>query len=162
MRTRGQNSAGPMNMQPDHQLAISPSLPMMPTMGGTSPVPTNRKRRNKKDDVQTEIAKKVIRRRSLKKQRQAQNRGPIQVRPRPRGSGFDFLRTWSRSSLLTSAFALERTRIPTVQSATQHFSGFRGTGAHQITADQRTSVSKRSSLDVTATQIFADLPSELW
>jgi hypothetical protein len=75
-----------MNMQPDHQLAISPSLPMMPTIGGTSAITTNRKRRRKKDDFQTEIAKKISRRRSLKKQREAQNGGSIQFPPRERDS----------------------------------------------------------------------------
>ncbi len=78
MRTREQKSAGPMNMQPPQQLAISPSLPLMPTISRTSAIPTNRKRRKKKDDVQDEIAKKVARRRSLKKQREAQNCGSIQ------------------------------------------------------------------------------------
>jgi hypothetical protein len=68
-----------MNMQPDHQLAIAPSLPLMPTIGGISTIPTN-KRGKKKDDVQAEITKKVSRRRSLKKQREAQNRGSMQFR----------------------------------------------------------------------------------
>jgi hypothetical protein len=73
MPKRKPTSAGPMNMQPVAHNSIAPTqvLPMMPTVGGDTKTPLPKKRPTRADAVQ--IAKaRIMRRNSLRKQRQAQ------------------------------------------------------------------------------------------
>jgi hypothetical protein len=64
-------SRGPMNMQPEHDASISPSLPLMPTLGETQKAPTTQKRPATRDAVRAAKAR-ITRLRSLQKQRDAQ------------------------------------------------------------------------------------------
>ena len=119
MRTREQKSAGPMNMQPAQQLAISPSLPLMPTISRTSAIPTNRKRRKKKDDVQDRDSKKVSQTPITQKAA-----GGSELRINPISASDKGVADPNFSEVVVSFVAsasafvlLERTCIPTVQSA---------------------------------------------
>ena len=64
-------SRGPMNMQPEHDASISPSLPLMPTLGETQKAPTTEERPATRDAVRAAKAR-ITRLRQLQKQRDAQ------------------------------------------------------------------------------------------
>jgi hypothetical protein len=71
MRIREKKSVDPMSIQPGRYVTICPALPLMPTAGEPSETPTSRKRDTRSDAVRVAKAK-ISRRRSLKKQREAQ------------------------------------------------------------------------------------------
>jgi hypothetical protein len=71
MRIREKKSVGPMSIQPGRYVTICPALPLMPTAGEPSETPPSRKRDTRSDAVRVAKAK-ISRRRSLKKQREAQ------------------------------------------------------------------------------------------
>ena len=62
---------GPMNTQTAQHLTICAALPLMPTAGAHCDASTSRKQPNRDDAVRLAKAK-ISRRRSLKKQREAQ------------------------------------------------------------------------------------------